>query len=40
MIGSDLAALNKKVISVSGLTGGNAKRIEDYRKKAKPLAMI
>lgn len=32
------AALKKEVKSVSGLTGGNAKKIEDYKNKGKTLA--
>lgn len=32
------AALDKEIISVSGLTGGNSKRVEDYRKSRPTLS--
>lgn len=37
MIDSSKNALDKEVISVSGLTGGAAKKVEDYRKKGKTI---
>lgn len=35
---SSTTALNKEVKSLSGLTGGNAKKVEDYRKNNKSLS--
>ncbi len=37
---SATAALNKEIISVSGMTGGDSKKVEDYRKKNKTLSGI
>lgn len=34
------AGLDKEIISISGLTGGNAKRMEDYRKKHEPISGV
>ncbi|HEY8363812.1 MAG TPA: L-serine ammonia-lyase, iron-sulfur-dependent, subunit alpha [Tissierellaceae bacterium] len=35
---SSNAALDKEIISVSGLTGGDAKKLEEYRKSSNPLS--
>lgn len=37
---SATAALNKEIISVSGMTGGDSKKVEDYRKSSKTLSGI
>jgi L-serine dehydratase len=37
MMESAKNALDKEVISVSGLTGGSAKKVEDYRKRGKTI---
>lgn len=34
------AGLDKEIISISGLTGGNAKRMEDYRKHHEPISGV
>ncbi|MBC8589423.1 L-serine ammonia-lyase, iron-sulfur-dependent, subunit alpha [Tissierellaceae bacterium BX21] len=34
------AALNQKIVSVSGMTGGDSKKVEDYRKNNKPLSGV
>lgn len=38
MMDSSKIALDQEVISVSGLTGGDAKKVEDYRKKGKSIS--
>lgn len=38
MMDSSKIALDQKVISVSGLTGGDAKKVEDYRKRGKSIS--
>lgn len=40
MKSSASAGLNEEIISISGLTGGNAKRMEDYRKNHEPISGI
>lgn len=40
MKGSATEALDKEVTSLSGLTGGNAKKIEDYKKNNKTLSGV
>mgnify|MGYP000915228477 CR=1 FL=1 len=37
---SATAALNKEIISVSGMTGGESKKVENYRKENKTLSGI
>ena len=37
---SATSALDKEIISVSGLTGGNSKRVEDYKNRNKTLSGI
>lgn len=37
---SATAALNKKVVSVSGLTGGDSKKVEDYKNENKTLSGV
>ena len=37
---SATSALDKEILSVSGLTGGNSKRVEDYKNKNKTLSGI
>lgn len=40
MKNSATAGLDKKIASISGLTGGNAKRMEDYQKNHDPISGV
>lgn len=40
MKNSATAGLDKKIDSISGLTGGNAKKMEDYRKDHEPISGV
>ncbi len=40
MKSSATAALDKEVISVSGLTGGSSKKVQDYQKKNNTLSGV
>lgn len=40
MKNSAQAGLDKEIRSISGLTGGNAKRMEDYRKNQEPISGV